>query len=191
MRKSLAVIGILLSLVLIGTACETDGDVNGSAAVSDDAQVSNQSLDRFQETQPVPVFPWSQLRQNLIELNTAQAQTTITTTFFFNLGVEDPISQCQSIGFPIPSTAQLTNPDQAVWRSGSNGRAGVTVGLAEQTGVYTGDSTGTYVICTDTNGNAYADYWEGYVKTITGVAEWRDGQVVLVGEPTFDFSEGQ
>jgi hypothetical protein len=162
----------------------------GTASVNDDAKQASVQLDRYQATQPVPQFDWSQLRQNLIEINTAQAETTQTTSFFFNLGTDAPVSSCPSIGFPIASTAQLTNPEQAIdpFR-GDNG--GVTVPQIEQTGVYTGDSSGTYVICVDPAGTPYAFYWEGYVATVTGPAIFADGEITLTGAPTFDFSDGE
>jgi hypothetical protein len=67
----------------------------------------------------------------------------------------------------------------------------VALPQVEQTGIYTGDSTGTYVVCVDAQGRAYGDYWEGFVRTVTGPAEWNSetGQVELVGPPSFDFTE--
>ena len=59
------------------------------------------------------------------------------------------------------------------------------------TGIYTGDSSGTYVICVDAKGEAYARYWEGYVQAVSGPAEFRDGQVVLIGPSSFDFDNGE
>jgi hypothetical protein len=139
---------------------------------------------RFLDTQPVPIFEWSQLRQNLIEIETAMARTTQTTSFFFNLGVANPISQCPSIGYPIPATFQLTNPFQAVTN-------GAVIAQMESTGVYTGETSGTHVLCVASSGKAYDSYWEGFVYTVTGAAEWRDGQAVLIGEPTVDFTIGR
>lgn len=188
-RRTLAV--LLMVLALIAAAC---GDEPvGQQSLVDEQNVSARIAERFADTQPVPEFEWSQQRQNLIELITAQARTTQTTTFFFHLGSDTPIGQCPSIGFPIPATYQLTNPLQGakVETTAGGGDPAVAVGQLEATGVYTADTTGTFTICVDGNGNAYADYWEGFVKTVTGAAEWSDGQVVLIGDPTFDFSEGR
>lgn len=52
------------------------------------------------KNQPLPNFPYSQLRQNLIEIETAQATGVQSTTFFFLAGVPDPVSQCTSVGMP-------------------------------------------------------------------------------------------
>lgn len=184
--KTAATTLALASLAFVGcTVAEPN-------AIAEDRATAAANLDRLNDSQPVPEFSYSQIRQNLIEITTAQAETTQTTSFFFNLGVDGPVMSCPSIGFPIPTTAQLTNPDQAIGDIGHNG-SGAVIPQAEQTGIYTGDSTGTYVVCVDAQGRAYAHYWEGFVSTVAGPAEWNDEaqQIDLVGPPSFDFSEGQ
>lgn len=187
MKKILASIVGLTALISLA-ACGPEGSASNEA----EQAVAQQQLDGFLKAQPVPIFNWSQLRQNLIEIETAQANTTATTTFFFNQGVADPVDVCSSIGFPIPATYQLTNPDQVERHSGDGG-GNFTFSQLESTGVYTADTSGTYVICIDGNGQAYANYWEGFVKTVTGPAKWDydKKQVVLTGAPTGDFSVGK
>lgn len=189
MKKMIIVLTVFGLLVAAG--CSESMGSSSDAARKNDEQVSADALEQFQRNQPTPKFDYSQLRQNLIELTTAQAQSTATTTFFFLEGVDHPIDQCPSIGGAIPTTMQLTNPDQM--EQAGHGNQPYTLPQAEVTGVYTGDSTGTYVMCLDAQGNAYANYWEGYIKTVFGPAEWdaEAGQVKLVGPPSFDFSEGQ
>lgn len=179
MKKTAIIITAALALGL--AACETGP---GDAAQSDE-KLTEGILRDLQRAHPVPQFRRSQIRQNLVELTTAQAETTQTTTFFFNMGVEEPVNSCPSIGFPIPATMQLTNPEQ-IARSYSGGYA--ILPQVEPTGVYTGDTTGTYAMCIDARGNAYAVYWEGFVQTVTGPAEFKNGQVELVGPPSFKFS---
>jgi hypothetical protein len=177
-RKILA--AVVAPLILLGAACE-----EGSKSRQKEEKASEQALDQFLKSQPIPAFNWSQLRQNLIELQTAQANTTATTTFFFNQGVQEPITVCPSIGFPIPSTAQLTNPEQKV------NNKDLTLPQLEATGIYTGESTGTYVICINDKGQAYAQYWEGFVSTVTGPATWDGVKIVLTGAPSAEFSAEQ
>lgn len=173
------------ALALLATACTSE-----SEAIRQDREAAEENLNRLNDAQPAPEYSWSQLRQNLIEINDAQAGTTQTTSFFFNQGVATPITVCPSIGFPIASTTQLTNPWQAA-RVGSEGR--YVLSQAEQTGVYTGDSAGTYVICVNAEGKPYAQYWEGFVSTVTGPAEWdaTAGQIKLIGPPSFEFTSGK
>lgn len=180
-RKILAaIIGLTLTLGI--TACEQN-----KTAQQKEAQVTREQLNAFLTAQPVPKFAWSQLRQNLIEIETAQASTTATTTFFFNVGVTDPVDVCSSIGFPIPATYQLTASE------GKLQDHALTVPQLEANGVYTGDTSGTYVICIDGNGVPYASYWEGFIKTESGPAKWDydEHKVVLTGAPTGDFSVGK
>ena len=176
MKKILLVPAIVGAILLTGCSQQPD-------SVQNDQNVSNDALTQLQKSQPVPVFNYSQERQTLISVEEARAHVVATTTFFFNQGVQDPIASCPSIGFPLATTTELTNPSQVVW--GGNGASG-TVGQADPTGVYTGDSSGTYVDCVNDKGQQYVQYWEGFVQTIGGPATWDSAkhQVVLTGEPT-------
>lgn len=183
-KKKYGVVVITLATVLVAASCTPSNEPD---AVAQDRDSSAQALSDLQKAHPTPKFSRSQLRQNLIEITTAQAETTATTSFFFNVGVKEPIHVCPSIGFPIPTTMQLTNPEQSI-DMGHQGGGSHSIPLVEPTGVYTGDSTGTFVICVDAEGNGYAKYWEGYVDTVAGPAEFIDGEVQLVGPPSFDFT---
>lgn len=182
--KKFFIIG-MLALSVVGLAgCEM---TTNNAANNNDRAIAAKQLSGYQKNQPVPIFDWSQLRQNLIEIETSQARTTQTTSFFFNQGVVDPVSSCPSIGFPIPATYQLSNPDAKVPQHD------LTLPQIEANGVYTADTSGTYVICIDAQGRAYANYFEGFVNTVTGPAKWNPDshQVELVGPPSFTYSKGK
>ena len=183
-KKKYGIIAIIIAMILVMSSCSSDAEPD---AVSNDKEESAQSLLDLQKAHPTPKFSRSQLRQNLIEITTAQAETTATTSFFWNQGVDKPMHSCPSIGFPIPTTMQLTNPEQSI-NMGHQGGGSHSIPLVEPTGVYTGESAGTYVICVDAEGNGYAMYWEGFVQTVAGPAEFIDGQVKLVGAPSFDFT---
>lgn len=177
---------LALALPLVFAAC-SDDDANTRDV---EEQTAEQQLDGYLRAQPVPVFNWSQLRQNLIEIQTAQANATTTTSFFFNHGIPDPIMSCPSIGFPIPATYQLTNPDNVVLPGSNSARGSVTVAQIESTGVYTGDTSGTYAICIDDQGRGFAFYWEGFVSTVSGPATWDEEtrRVVMTGSPSANFT---
>ena len=117
-------------------------------------------------SQPVPQFTCIAVhRATLIDIEAAQAKTTQTTTFFFNQGVAQPTFSCPSIGFPVASTSELTNPEQ--------NDSGVAIPQIDPNGVYSGDSTGTCnVVCVNGNGQTYLDYWEGFVQAVSGPAVW-------------------
>lgn len=174
---------ILFAAVIALGACSKENDRAREA----DEDASADILRTMQRAHPVPSFERSQYRQNLVEILTSQANTTATTSFFFNMGVVDPVHSCPSIGFPIPSTAQLTNPDEVI-----GGDTDVVVSQIEPNGVYSGESTGTYVICLDADGEGYASYWEGFVQTVSGPAEWNIERhtVELIGPSSFEFTTG-
>lgn len=187
MNRKLLAVGVIVVSAATMTACH-----GGNKAQKTENKQQQAISSSLVNNQPLPGFNYSQLRQNLKEIETAEANGVQTTTFFFNQGVQNPISSCPSIGAPIPTTDQLSNPN-AVQKHSSNGGGNVVIGQMDPTGVYTGDSAGTYVMCVDATGKAYANYWEGYVQTVFGNAVWDDAThtVKLVGAPSFDFSEGK
>ena len=189
-RKALA--GATVALVaLFGVAGCTGHSSVTSKAINADKAVSGQILSKYEQAQPVPQFDWSQIRQTAIDIETAQAHSTQTTTFFFNLGVADPINSCPSVGFPVASTTQLTNPAQtANIYSGSTGVASATIPQIDPNGIYSGDSTGTYVLCVGGDGQTYGVYWEGYVYAVTGPAVWNAAkhEAQMTGASSFKFT---
>lgn len=191
MRKK-TVIAAAASVLAIGvTATACNGSTHTSSGQAQENQQQSRDTTTLVQNQPIPGFNYSQLRQNLKEIETAEANGVQTTSFFFNQGVQDPIMSCPSIGAPIPTTDQLSNPQQVV--TGTHGDNGYGIATTEQmdpTGVYGGSSTGTYVMCVGADGKPYADYWEGFVSTVFGNATWNKTthQVEMQGAPSFVFS---
>lgn len=183
---SCVAVGLVLGLATLGCSGGTDN------AQEKDTRTAQDQLEQYGQSQPVPVFSQSQLRQNLIDIQTAQANATATTSFFFNQGIVDPVHSCPSIGFPIPGTYQLTNPQGVVRIGGTADSARFALPQLEATGVYTGDTSATTAICIDESGKGYAFYWEGFVSTVAGPATWNTEtkQVVMTGAPTAEFSTG-
>jgi hypothetical protein len=177
---------IAIAILLIIPACTQPDEENSDRKVSQDIEK------RFLQSQPIPKFERSQLRQTLIEIQEAQADAIATTSFFFNQGVVDPIYSCPSLGMPIPTTSQLSNPEIVVKKRGEGGYTQVLPNM-EPTGIYTGDSTGTYVLCVDAQGRPFTMYWEGFVSNVAGAAEWNkeSHQVELVGPPSGEFTGGK
>lgn len=191
MKKTQVLKYVAGSIVLAGllTAGASSCTAESSSSTNTDQKVSEAILSDFQKAQPVPKFKYSQYRENLIDIVTAQAQPTPTTSFFFNAGVKDPVFWCASVGFPIPGTAQLTNPEQIEDRYEGD----VAIPQVEPNGTFTGETTNTTTICRDANGRGYAVGWEGFTMPITGPAEWDydKKKVVLIGAPTGEFSTGE
>lgn len=182
-----AIIG--LSVVGLAAGC------TGNTAASQDQSTVNKQLGAFEQSQPVPFNNWSQYRQTLIDIEQAQIHGVATTSFFFNQGVQDPYMSCPSIGFPVASTSQLTNPTQVSNGGGNQNTSNenVTIDQSEPNGAYTGQSTGTYVICVLPNGSKEPQYAEQFVHTVGGAAHWDQTthQVVPDGAATVATKTGK
>jgi hypothetical protein len=172
-------VGIALITVVTLAGCSS----GAPSSVTKDQNQTNTQLNRYQKNQPIPQSDSSQYRQTAIDVELAQIHGVATTSFFFNQGVNKPYEVCPSVGFPVASTSQLTNPEQVV-SAPNNGAA--TVAQQEPNGVYTGQSTGTYVVCVSSTGQRYVDYAEEFVHTVGGPAHWDNttSRIVLDGEPT-------
>lgn len=173
MNRKIIILALVLGVALTGCDDKQTANQTERATVA-----RNQK--RLVVAQPPPEFNWSQIRQNLIDIQQAQGQTTATTTFFFNQGVVNPVKSCASIGFPIPATYQLTNPEAMATKYQSP----YTLPQQDTTGVFSGDTSATYVICLDDSGKGRITYWEGFVQTETGEARWdrEQGLIVSVGK---------
>jgi hypothetical protein len=122
------------------------------------------------------------------EVEAIQALGEQTTSFFLTMGIADPQFDCPSLGEPVASTTQITNPQQIIkdTNPGHNNSTAATIGNMDPNGIYTGDSAGTYVLCVNDAGQPYAVYWEGPVASVSGPAHWDYGthKLVVTGEPT-------
>lgn len=184
MNKKLLAAGLAaVAAIALLAGCTT------SATTKDQTKVNNQ-LNTFEQTQPIPFNNWSQYRQTVIDVEQAEVHGVATTTFFYNMGSNIPTKVCPSIGYPVASTSQLTNPTQVAFGgniNGNNGNYGV-IDQQEPNGVYTGASQGTYVVCVGSDGTKRIDYWEGFVHTEGGAAHFdaKTQQIVDDGGTTVE-----
>ena len=178
-RRKIILSIAVATIALVGLAGCTAPD-----AAQNDQNSTDSQLTRYQKNQPLPSSDWSQYRQTVIDVEMAQIHGVTTTSFFFNQGTPTPIKVCPSIGFPVATTAQLTSPDQLIY--GGSAKGSGVVAQQEPNGVYTGGSSGTYVVCVAGDGTKYLSYWEGDVQSEGGAAHWdkTQGLIVLDGVPT-------
>jgi hypothetical protein len=178
LKKMLALAGAgVLALSL--TSC------TGHTSTSSDQQRSAQALNALDKSQPVPVFNYSQIRQTLIDAETAQSNTTQTTSFFFVMGVQNPVFSCPSIGYPVPETDQITNPEQVKWDE-PNDNTPYTLPQIDPNGIYGGNTNATFVICVGPNGDKFLEHAEEDVHTVSGPAVWDSAthQIKITGTST-------
>lgn len=183
---------VALAAVITIAACSSSS-TNGNAAES---SVQGAISAAMLANQPPDFFPTSAYRGEIIEIEAIQALGSPTTSFFFPEGTTvvmsangpkfsaPPLKVCPSEGEPVPNTASLTNPLQAV---GLDGVSGITsVGQMDPNGGYVaGSSTGTNVLCDNATGGVRLSYWEGPVFAESGTAVWSETQgIVDVGNNT-------
>lgn len=176
-----------IALGIVGTAALIVGIAAcGPSSGGQNTENAEQSQDTttLVNNQPIPHYNFSQIRQTLIDAENASADVTETTTFFFQQGDPDPINTCTSVGFPVATNAELSNPEQVV---GAPNNGSATTGQQDPDGIYSSPSTsGTDVICTLNGGQHYLEYWEGNVYTVGGLATWDTAShsISVVGAPT-------
>lgn len=170
----------LAALTLAG--CNSSTSSGASLENSDSANIEK----TFLLNQPPPHFTHSDIRATAISIEAIQALGEQTTSFGFNQGVKNPVWSCPSLGEPVASDTELTNPQQPYNDSYPNGGTSFPIGNMDPNGIYAGDSTGTYVLCVNAQGQQYTQYWEGFVDSVSGPATWDSatGAIVVTGQPT-------
>jgi hypothetical protein len=177
-----------LCLVLGVAACTESGGKEPNARERETNAIAT-GFDRLTRSQQVPSFDFSQERQTLIDLTTIRAHGTHGTAVATALD-GSLIWWCPTQGAPVPSTYQLTNPEQIIGRGGRNHYEGQTIPLGEPTGVYTGDSAATWTLCLDLSGKPFARYEEQNVGWTSGVVNGLPvDKQARVDEITFEFTE--
>lgn len=173
----------LIPVVVLTTAASCGGGSNGQ---QQEQQQQNADTSSLEQSQPLPHFGYSQIRQTAIDAETISAEGTQTTSFFMLNGVPDPVFSCPSLGEPVANTASLSNPLQP-YQGSDNTDGSDVVDQMDPNGVYAPtSSSGTYVICVNSSGAKYLEYWEGEVMTVTSGATWDSAthSLKVLGAPT-------
>ena len=162
----------LLLFALVTAACEDRQSANEREQENVNAQ-----QEAFLRAQPTPVFSWSLERALMIQLYQARNARVLTYSYVLNAYNGSILMSCESLGFPIPATMQLTNPETVVRTA--NGTT--TVAQAEPNGLYAPPSTsGTWVMCIAPGGGVEPRYVENHVITTVRPMRMQDGQLVPV-----------
>lgn len=176
MRIPRRAVPALLAAMALAAAALAGCSAPSSNTTEHDA--ANAGINLLLQNQPVPIFPTSELRENMVEIEAIQALGAPTTSFFFPPGsvsvvggkqvfTSPPFKICPSQGEPIHADDSLTNPQQAL-----PGSAGAVVSQMDPNGTYAGPNSGTYVLCLTKAGTKKMAYWEGDVFTESGTAVW-------------------
>lgn len=160
-----------LGLMLL--ASSQDG-CDGRSADSKDQDTVEAQQSIYQRSQPVPMFNWSQDRDNLIQIYTMKNEARATYSVVRAAGTGEILWHCPSVGFPLPADTQLTNPLQQVYGA-------AVIEQAEPNGLFSSKNTdGTYVLCVLPDGSISPQYSESKVDVFTRPVKVEDGKVVFV-----------
>lgn len=151
------VFSLLTAVIAMGLLVACAGHPSSKQTQQENKVVNNQQ-EIYANGQPVPIFNYSQTRQTLIEIYKAKTGNVATWTVFYSFG--KPIYVCPSIGYPIPATTQLTNPDQIIVNTDNGNIASGAIPQAEPDGTFTGTTNATYVACVRADGTISPVYAE-------------------------------
>jgi hypothetical protein len=167
------------------TACTSSGGGGGGGGNATTNAQQGTDSQQLAWVEPLPYFPFSQIKQTLIDIEAINALGIPSTIFNFIPGITHPILTCPAIGVPVAATDQLSNPQIAQWNYDYQSVAGVSVGQEEPEGIFTGDTTGTNNLCLYNSGQQYLDYNEAYTVAVTAPAVWDSttGTIKINGTP--------
>jgi hypothetical protein len=190
-RRRLTAALALVVLVLVATAnsCDSGTTKKNSANNRTETEAIASSFRQIHESNPIKVFKTSQEYDTLQDVLTLRAEgthgTAVVTTFDGTL-----LWWCPTLGAPIPSTYQISNPSAFVDPPDKGGQTDVLVAQGEPTGVYPGDSTATWVLCLDDHGTPFGQYDEANIRWTSGIVEGLPADKrARVDEITFEFTQ--
>ena len=151
----------LATLMLVALLVASCGSISNST--TQEQGVVNAQQDQYNKTQPIPFYDFSLQRQALIDIYNSQNQNSQTWDVVTSYSGQF-LFQCEAVGWPIPAAAQLSNPSQVVEVQGAWNKINGVVGLAEPNGIYTGNTQGTYILCSRPDGKIAPVYTENNVQ---------------------------
>jgi hypothetical protein len=184
-RRLLSVSATVVAALAVAISMAACSHGSGTSGQALDTGISANIEYNALVNQPAPIFQHSDIRATAISIEAIQALGEQTTSFGFNQGIKDPVWSCPSLGEPVAADTEITNPDANYNASYPNGGTSYPIPNMDPNEIYPGTTTGTYVLCVNAQGQPYAQYWEGFVDTVSAGAVWDEatGQIVVSGQP--------
>lgn len=156
----------ILPILIIGVSSLFLAGCSLENSTSNEQESVEAQQNVFVKNQPAPVFDWSLERHLLTQLYKARNEAVNTHSIVRDMNGRIYF-ECDSIGYPIPSNTQLTNPERISHGLGivDSGSGNVTLPQPEPNGLYTSPSTaGTFVFCLNDDGTVSPSYFEANVE---------------------------
>jgi hypothetical protein len=172
---------VLIVLLTIGflVACspESQGDIEQGQQA--------QAVSSISKNQPVPDLGGFSLERKIV-IETYLARNKAITTYSYMITMSGQLIEiCPSIGYPIPYSTELTNPQVLTYSSAGGYRVDGTVANPEPNGLYPpSDAAATLVQCVNDDGSVSPVYIEWYVESFPFRIK-SDVQLERIGEPSF------
>lgn len=173
MKKSMLVLFVLMVFVLVSCTIGSD-----TSAIEQGQQKA--AVNAIIQNQPIPdLGGYSFERQIVIETYLARNNTIATYAYMFTMDGKI-VEICPSLGYPIPYSTQLSNPEKV-----DSYNYSITLPNAEPNGLYPpGDAAATLVQCVQPDGSVSPVYIEWYVLAFP-YRIVSDFQLQQVGEASF------
>lgn len=173
MKKILFALFVLMMFIL--TSCTFGSD---TSAIEQSQQ--KEAINAIIQNQPIPdLGGYSFERQIVIETYLARNNTIATYAYMISMDGKI-IEICPSIGYPIPYSTQLSNPERV-----DSYNYSITLPNPEPNGLYPpGDAAATLVQCVQPDGKVSPVYIEWYVLAFPYRIQ-SDFQLQQVGETSF------
>lgn len=181
-RLAVSFCSFLAVVMLTGASSSSGCQISTANSKEHNSQLSQQDIYNS-NGQELPVFLYSQYRNSMIQIETmlATGQDVNTWATWETNGGTD-LHVCRAYGYPIPVTAQLSNPlqiDFQPWPGGGNGSVDGVVGQMDPYGVYTSpNAAGTYVLCLDSSGVPHVTWVENNVEAYAWPVTIENGKFV-------------
>lgn len=155
-----------MTAALAGCKQSTITSSSGSSRTQTEAQ--DNAYAQITANQPAPAFNYSLPRALIIKLYEFEQRAAVTWSVVQSPYTGKILFQCESRGYPIPASTQLTNPEKII--SGLNmndlpSHAAVTIPQQEPNGLFSPPETaGTWIFCVAQNGQLAPVYEEPNVQ---------------------------
>jgi hypothetical protein len=162
LKKTILFVPALVLFLFLVTAGGCDST---PVQTQSEQQQVNDQQGVYNTNQPLRKYDYSPEKDELQQIYDSRMKVVNTWTVFYPRNA--PVTMCPSRGFPIPYTTQLTNPMQIQSGSGSGSSYAMqAIPQAEPNGLYTGQTSATWVLCIR-NGKITPQYAEEQVHAYT------------------------